>query len=345
MVEILETQVIELLTLELGRAPTAAEIANGMIAPQTLAQIHNTLNVTQSILAVNPGADLQSAITKLTSNGGGVLYLNAGTYNLIDNLILSSGIRIQGVGSDNSIIDFGNGAYQIQMIGTLGNEIVSPSLQGITVQNSTTDLVGVDYAINFGTNDLTCRNGLSGINITNTVTANIYGSLQDNCETGLIGTDSILFTLFSSNVTNCTSGGGVVLDNVTNSTSIGCSVDATIGGGYIFTNSSNFGFEDFSITNITGIGIAFSGGGSGIGVIDGFVGTCSEEGMKLDSTSSVEIVANTITGNTGYGINISSVSSEDNLIGMNYIKGNTAGAVTDSGTTTLIRSNIGVADN
>ena len=346
MTSILEQRVTDLLTTELGRAPTAAEIANGLIAPWTLSQTHNTLNVTQSLLAVNPGDDLQAAVDQLVSNGGGILFLNPVTYNLTDNLVLASNIHLRGVGSNGSIIDFGGGAFQVQLTGSLGNEIVSPFFEALTLQNSSTDLINGTYINNLGMNDLTCRSGLTGMNLSHIETANITSSLQDSCGTGMAVANSELFTIISTNSTNCTSGGGVALDTVSNSVSIACSVDACVGGGYLFTNCSNFGFENFAVTNITGVGIDFNGGGAGFALSLGFIDSCSSDGVSIhDSATGITLTAaNTFTNNGGYGINIAS-GSADNLIVGNRFASNTSGAVNNGGTGTLIRSNIGVSDS
>ncbi len=50
-------------------------------------------------------------------------------------------------------------------------------------------------------------------------------------------------------------------------------------------------------------------------------------------------------GNVGYGIDIEDASSANNIILGCIFQGNTAGTVNDSGTGTLIRSNIGISDN
>ncbi len=56
--------------------------------------------------------------------------------------------------------------------------------------------------------------------------------------------------------------------------------------------------------------------------------------------------ANDIRGNSAYGINIASASCDENLIlGNTGLTTNSSGSYANSGTTTLIRSNPGVADN
>lgn len=346
MTSLLESKVSKFLDSEIGRTPTANEIAQGIVSPWTLANVLVNLNAGQSVLSVDNTQSLQDAVDAVVANGGGTVSLKAGTYMVNNNIILSSGVRLVGVGSDATIIDFGGGAYQVQMIGSLGNEVISPFLQGLTVQNSSIDLVYANYVINLGTNDLTCRNGLSGLKIQNTTTANIYSSLMDACDTGLIGIDSTFFTLFSSNVTSSTISGGFSFENVSNSASIGCSADANIGGGFIFTNCSDFGLENFAVTGTIGIGVLFDGGGAGIGVSLGFVDLSSGDGISfINSAGNLQIAAaNTISNNGGYGINITSGSSNI-LIATNTFNSNNSGAINNAGTGTLIRSNIGTPDN
>lgn len=343
----LTDQITQQLTTQLGRVPTANEIIAGQNDALLMTKVQQHLNIGLNSLTIDTTGDIQNAIDDLSADGGGTLYLTAGTFTMTSDITIPSSIRIQGVGSDGTIIDFSSGAHGIKMIGTLGNEVVSPFLGGLTLQNSTTDLVRADYVINLGCNDLTCRNGLTGMNLSNIETANLDNSLVDACGTGVIATDSEFFTMLSMNVTGSTSGGGFALENVFNSTTIASSVDDCIGGGFIFDNCGDFGFEDFSVTNITGIGCEFVGASTNsIGILDGFIDGCSSHGVYIHDTSSKMQFAgaNTFSNNGGYGISIAAGSSAILITG-NYFDNNTSGAVNDAGTATLIRSNIGVADN
>ncbi len=137
MTSILETQVAELLTTALGRAPTAAELSNGIISPWTLAQTHNTLNPGDSTLSVAPTESIQDAIDKMVLNGGGIVNLQAGTFTLAADITLYDNIVLQGAGSGSTILDFNNTAYGVKIVGTNGYETGS-----VTISNGDTTVVG-----------------------------------------------------------------------------------------------------------------------------------------------------------------------------------------------------------
>ena len=132
-----------MLTSALGRAPTDAEIEQAKLAPWSLANIHNTLEVGQSTFSLNPGDDIQAGIDKLVANGGGVLYLNPGTYPISNDILVPSNIAIHGLLRDSTIIDFGGGAYSIKSIGANGytDGTVSITAGTTTVTGTTTVFV------------------------------------------------------------------------------------------------------------------------------------------------------------------------------------------------------------
>ncbi len=345
MTTILETQVTEWLTTALGRAPTTAEITNGIKSPWSLSNVHNTLTPTESILAVSPGDDLQAAVDKLVLNGGGILFLNPGQYDLTEHLVLDDNIHVQGVGSGGSIIDFGGLAKQIQIVGTAMNPVQSVFLEGFTVQNSTTDLIRVQYANNFVGSDVASSNGLSGISLDNVTIFNWSVGAVDSCGSGMILSNMIGVTVYNTFLSNITSGGGYVASNSSNSGFIDSSLDTVTGGGYIITNCNDFGILAYSVVNVTGVGILLDGC-SNISISAGLVNNASGDGMKFqNSTGMVQVVTGTFTNNGGYGVNVSDAGSANNLFTSGIYSTNSSGAFHDLGTGTLIRSNIGVADN
>lgn len=413
---ILETQVTELLTSELGRAPTTAELENGLISPWTLSQIHNGLNVVQSIFSIVPGDDVQAAIDKLSANGGGTLYLSGGTYHLSSDLNVPNNIHVVGVGSLGSVIDFGGGAYSIKCVGTdvyttgtiaatqndtaivgtgtawdssmeglqmftfedgnwhvidtvtdathivladnyigptdsgLSYVIASPNtsvfLQGFTVQNSSTDLIRVQYFFNFGGNDVASSTGASGLNISYGSIFNWLVGFIDSCDEGHLIQNVSGFTVDNTFVSNISAGAAYDCDRTSNAVITDSASDTCVGNGIVLNDSSNFSLDQFSVINTTGIGVLFSGETIAVAVSGGFIDNSSSDGFKIQDTSSQnQISLTTFTNSGGFGMNIAAVGCDSNLVIGNFFGTNSSGNLTDSGTSTLVRSNIGVADN
>ncbi len=410
---ILETQVTELLTSELGRAPTAAELANGLISPWTLAQIHNTLTPGTSTFAISATENIQDALDKLSANGGGTLYLQAGTYLPTTDLMLSSNTQILGVGSGATIVDFGAGAYQLKIQGTdtyttgtisintsdtsvigvgttwdssmigrsvfldfqwyeisavpdattltlssaylgdnlsgssytIANPIQSVKMEGFTLQNTSTDVIDVENAENITFSDITVMNGATGMVVNNTAVITLGIVNAFSCETGFTITNTYGITFDNCFATQTSVGDGYHLDTVSVATIFNSSADTCAGNGVSLVNVSNFGFDDSSLINSTGNGIALSGGTS-IGLLDTQISNNGGDGINISGNSDASIIStNTIKSNGGYGINIVDSNCNDNLISSNSFSGNSSGAVSDSGTGTLIRSNVGESDN
>lgn len=106
MIPILQQEVTEFLTSELGRVPTDAEIENGMIAPRILAKIHNNLNVVQSVLSLSSGDNLQKGLNKLALNGGGTLFLRPGRYDCEYELAIADNVFVQGLDAKKTTLTF-----------------------------------------------------------------------------------------------------------------------------------------------------------------------------------------------------------------------------------------------
>lgn len=368
----------------------------------------------QGIITLLPEGDLVLALSSLAENGGGVLNLLAGTYNATSNLMVGSNIRIVGVGSSGTIIDFGNQPYQLQIVGDnpyidgtatvakgdilvsgdttawtqdmVGQSIflsgiwyiidsvdsdlqqitidipysgtnlsgsiyaiatpnTSASINGFTVQNSSIEAVKAQYCQNFGGSDILSFNALAGVLFDYMNTLNWTIGYVDTCGTGMILSNMGGSTVQNSFVTNATSGGGYIFSNCNNSVMINSSIDGCVGPGLQLNNISNFGVEELSIINIIGNGIEINGGGNAVVITSGLVDSATLDGLYISgSESRVQITANQFSNNGGYGVNISSGSSDNLFLGNSFFD-NTSGAANDMGTNTLIRSNVGLADN
>ena len=86
-------------------------------------------NRTNVCATLNPGTTasaINSAITSCSSSGGGVVYLNAGTYNLTGIQLYSNNVTLRGAGADQTIlkgcniVNLGNGYNSASGIGISG---------------------------------------------------------------------------------------------------------------------------------------------------------------------------------------------------------------------------------
>lgn len=412
MATLLESQVTDFLTTKLGRAPTTAEIAQGIISPWTLANVHNALNVGQSILNAPTSDDIQPAIDAASEQGGGSVSLHSGTYNISSDINLPSNVNLVGSGSNNTVIDFGNGAYSLKAVGTnayttgtvsisFGSSTVTGSgttftsdmigrsillgdfwftieafgdattltvdapygeddlvdgryaiavtvtnihIEGLTVQNSSQTLIDIQYVDGLNYTDVVAFNGLVGFSHQYVANLNSQIIIADTCGTGWIMNDTVFATFFNYNALNCT-GNGMTANYFRNSAFEVFAVQNCGGIGMSFSNSSNVGSDNFSIQSCN-IGIEWATNNFQNAFVDGVVVNCVTDGIKLtDSSDTLQFTSVNIQGNGGYGMNIANANCDNNIIIGNTFLNNTSGSVTDSGTGTLIRSNIGVADN
>ena len=80
--------------------------------------------------------DIQSAINFANSNGGGEVYIPAGTYTFNANINLYSNIYLIGADPNNTIIDFNSTASQILVDGSVTPQ-ANVRLENLTIKNST----------------------------------------------------------------------------------------------------------------------------------------------------------------------------------------------------------------
>ncbi len=92
---------------------------------------------------VKAGEDIRPALESLRSAGGGTLILLAGVHRPTYDIIGGSKINIVGEGIDQTIIDFGGGAYQVKYEGTISEILKNFKIENLTIQNSADTLGGV----------------------------------------------------------------------------------------------------------------------------------------------------------------------------------------------------------
>jgi hypothetical protein len=199
------------------------------------------------------------------------------------------------------------------------------SIQELTIQNSSD--AGIKFIDNTGllTIDnvivLDCAKGLYCLDCSNGVNIMEGGMEIRDCGIGLDFDTVIGLEVLNTSILTSTSDGIVVND-----------LSFAMFSHVIIENCGRDGINSSSM--------------SGIFMNDMFILSNGRDGIRLVASNGGMIMSgNLIESNTGYGINITAASNGNNIISSNIFVGNTAGPVNDSGTNTLIRSNIGVADN
>ncbi len=296
-------------------------------------------------LVVQPNESVQDFITIAKKNGGGTVSLIGDNYYLTDDLLVPSNIKIEGVGSGGSFIDFGGSDKQIKIVGDEQNPINSAFLEGITVQNSTSQLIKASYTHNLGGMDVKCVDGLVGFAIDHSDIINWNVNAIDNCGAGIMVSDCVGFTIENAFISNITASGGYVFHNSSNGVLVNSALDTVVGGGYIFINCGNIGTDQISIVNVTGHGILLDSIFTSFSITNGFVSGNSGDGMRIrNGSSNIQTMTMQFSDNGRNGINIESADCSDNIFVGNNLKNNGMANFNDNGTNTLISTNIGVAD-
>lgn len=164
-------------------------------------------------------------------------------------------------------------------------------------------------------------------------------------------------------MTNQTAGHGIRIDALSDDCKVrGCTVIGAFGEGiYAENDGSGNAADRFEISGNTVKSCGQNGIRTGNGLYGVIVGnhcigngangiilqgpymnvtgnTCqgnTSDGIEAQFADDAIIASNICTGNTGYGINVSASNADRTIIGVNQTRGNTAGTVNDSGTSTV----------
>ena len=278
-------------------------------------------------------------------NGGGTLNLKPGTYILHSDIQLPSGIVLNGSGPTNTLI-IGAIGYAIKGVGTSGSHLVDVGVSNLGIYNGTVgaalDFAYIDRLI---LNNVVSAQNQKGLLVNHCTQVNWRTVIAtQNISDGITATDVLLLDWESVNA-EANGGDGLVLDTATTLSAIACDFAGNTGNGISISNSSQLDFLVSASSN-GGHGIELKQGNSNIIVFNVGVAGNIGDGIKLtDSSSACKITTGSLASNGGYGVNIVNAACASNIILGNIFDSNSSGAVNDSGTGTLIRSNVGVADN
>ena len=367
----------------------------------------------QGNISLNVGQDIQVALDAVLKVGGGKVILNPGIYNVSKDLIIGSGVTLEGSGIFTSIIDFNGGPYSIRIEGSnpystgtvtvvqnsatvtgtntiwtsdmVGQSIlvdgdwydieayVSPTeltlsigfigtnqagltyviatlnlsatLREFTVQNSSTDLIKIRYTSGSTLIAIARYGGDSGINCQDSLTCIINLGEGADSNTAVYFNNVFSWTITTESYYNCL-GNGFQCDGGGDSTILDVGMSNNGGSGVQLTNTSKISIISFTIDNNVSHGIEEVSGCDENVYSTGNIHDNGGDGIKFTATSDKNSISQSqLIDNTGYGINIAAATDDNNIILGNVFSGNGSGQVNNSGTGTLIRSNVGQADN
>lgn len=102
----------------------------------TTLEIAGIFNIGGTTITIDNSQDIQTYLDLIDASGGGTLFLQPGTYTLTADIIIPSGIVLEGVSRDTVIIDC-NTSYSVKMTGT-----DTYSTGTVVINNGDTTVVG-----------------------------------------------------------------------------------------------------------------------------------------------------------------------------------------------------------
>ena len=220
------------------------------------------------------------------------------------------------------------------------------SLSNLMLENSTATAIKIDYARFTNLNSINFQNNNAGIIGTYLTELSLNNVLPVSCTTnGIQITNGGRYNWNSVNSVN-NGGSGILFSGIRSFGLSAGALSSNIGSGVSFTNCSDCSMTDFD-ANANGVnGVVGVSGNNNITIIDAMIRGNTSDGVSFTaSNTNCKITNGDYQGNGGYGINIKDNTNANNIILGNTLSNNVSGSVHDLGTTTKIRSNIGVNDN
>jgi hypothetical protein len=227
----------------------------------------------------------------------------------------------------------------------IGKPIEDIDIDEVTIRNSgTTALVFTDCR------DITLRNVITQ--------TSAKGITMDNCF--IISTkkvfsysnashgfefNSCAFSSFEDMLSIGNGGNGFTYNNCKTMPLYSCAAISNVGNGINFTNTDDV-YMEMELTGNGGQGAELVSGNKSILFRQCAVRSNISDGIKFTATSDeCGILACNIESNGGYGINIANANCDNNIVSSNILKSNSTANGINNGTGTVIRGNVGWADN
>lgn len=281
------------------------------------------------VATVNSGEKIQVAIENVKKAGGGTVILLPGTYKLDANLLIPSGVTLEGASRDGVLIDC-NGSYRVGIEGgdAYSTGTVSIALGDTTVVGSgttwTDEMVGRYIYLDGFYYEITARNSNTSITIADAYFGTDLSGYAYVLATVNFNATVRRVTIFNSN----TQGLNVnyafepnIDDVIVYECTTGIQIYNTV---YpkVYTTSSENGVNLY-MYRVAGFKVDFSGfdfSTVGVGVymeecqdatfFDTSVQGNTGSGIQLYDCSGVSFLSNSVVGNGNYGLYIE--ESEDN---------------------------------
>ena len=294
-----------------------------------------TFNIGGTVITIDNTEDIQTNIDAINTAGGGILYLQAGTYNLTASVSVPTGVALRGVVRDDVILDFGGGAYSVQSVGsnayTTGTVTINDTETTVVGSGTTftSGMVGRTIFLNDSYYEITAFTDTTHITI-----SPAYSGTNLSGATYAIATPTTNVFVGSLTIQNSSSSGMKFQYN-TNSffddsnvydTAIGLDVDNSVGSFYtnllLDSNTENLNFsyvyswtiDGGFVNNATNNGITMSNGGNATFFNTG-IDNCGADGMNLTNISNVSFISWTFSRNGGQGVEFVSGCNDNQLIG------------------------------
>lgn len=203
-----------------------------------------------------------------------------------------------------------------------------------------------------------------GITIGYSMESNVLDVVVSDCGTGI----DIDYAVFPKLVTTCnsngvnlnmnyvdgffidfsefsfsTTGAGVVMTNVDNSTFFNSSVNDNTGDGLNLTSCTKIAFISFDVSGNGGQGFEYVSGCNDNQISMGLINGNTSDGIKLTATSDRNSISQlSVTSNGGWGVNIANANCDSNVLVGVIAASNSSGSITDSGTGTLKSTTVNV---
>lgn len=313
---------------------TIIDFDNGAYQIKTLGTL---LNSTGTFSVNNNSVNVTGVGTNWTADYNGQYLLVKGVFLYIDVVTSATSLVL---GSAYS------GDNQTGLATLIATPTGNVSIDNLTVQNSTDALGAVyfQYVLGATMDSVLIYTSTIGLQIKDSDVFALTNWTIDHCGDGLVINNNADTSINTAVVSNCTTGDGISLTNVNTYSQFNFGIFGSAGRGQVMTSCYNFGILNFTVISCTGIGFELLSCNDGnIGAGDFLNNTT--DAIKLTSSNLRNSFTNLIfRANGGWGINIAAASDVDNLVLGCILRTNTSGSVTDSGTTTLIRSNVGATD-